>query len=92
MKRRAVVVLLAGLGWLPPAAAHETPAIVTAQLDCASLPPGPARTDCYIALSRIHSQQVEIAAGEARRSRDIARHHKVTGQHRNAKPRAAKQR
>jgi hypothetical protein len=92
MSPRALAVILAGIGWLSPAAAHEGPAIVTAQLDCASLPPGPARTDCYIALSRINQQQVEIAAGEARRSRDIARHHKVTGQHRNAKARAAKQR
>ena len=85
------VALLVGVtAWLSPAAADEAPAIAAAQLECDRLPPGPDRTDCYIALSRINRQQVEIAAGEARRSRDIARHHKVTGRHRNAKPRAEK--
>jgi hypothetical protein len=49
------------------------------QLHCDSLPAGPDRTDCYIALSLINRQQYEIAAGVAQQTRDIARLHRVTG-------------
>lgn len=92
VRRRALVAIFAAMGlWLPPAAAGEARTIATAQLDCNSLPSGPARTDCYIALSRIGRQEFEIAAGAAVRSKDVARHHTVTGRQRNAKPRAAKQ-
>lgn len=92
MRWSAFVVSFVGMAWIPPAAADEALTIETAQLDCASFAPGPARTDCYIALSRIHQQDFEIAAAAARRSRDIARYHRVTGQHRNATSRATKQR
>jgi hypothetical protein len=77
--------------WVSPVTAHEAVLVVTAHVDCKSLAPGPARTDCYIALSRINRQEFDIAEGVARRSKDIARYHKSTGHHSNAKPRAAKQ-
>jgi hypothetical protein len=91
MKRRVLIVIFAAIGWLPPAAADEALTIVTAQLNCASLPAGPDRTDCYIALSRINRQELDIAASAASRSKHIARYHKVTGQHRNPNPRAEKE-
>jgi len=92
MRRRTLVVIFAGtVLWLPAATADEAPAIETAQLDCDSLPPGPDRTDCYIGLARIKRQESAIAAGAAQRAKDVARYHQVTGRHRNAKPRAAKQ-
>ncbi|MGC2317948.1 MAG: hypothetical protein WA615_15870 [Bradyrhizobium sp.] len=50
-----------------------------AQVDCGAIPAGPARTDCYIGLSRIHGGQSGIAAGTARVQSDAARHQQVTG-------------
>jgi hypothetical protein len=92
MRRRALVLILVGMASrVCPVTAHETVLVVTAQLDCKSLAPGPAQTDCYIALSRIHRQEFDIAEGVAHRSKDIARYHKSTGHHSNAKARAAKQ-
>jgi hypothetical protein len=35
------------------------------QVNCETVPAGPARTDCYIGLSRINRQKSEIAAGVA---------------------------
>ena len=90
MRRRTLLVILAGMAvWAPPLAAAEAVMIVTAQLDCASLPAGPSRTDCYIALSRTNRQEFEIAAGAAQRAKDVARYHEVTGQRPTRKPRAA---
>ena len=85
------MVIVGGIALLTPAAADETVTMITAQLDCASLPRGPARTDCYIASNMRNRQEFEIAEGTARRSKDIARHHKAMGLHPNAKPRAARQ-
>jgi hypothetical protein len=50
-----------------------------AQVDCDAVPAGPARTDCYIGLSRIHGGQSGIAAGTARVQSDAARHQQLTG-------------
>jgi hypothetical protein len=36
------------------------------------MPAGPARTDCYIGLSRIYRQKSDIAAGIARQQSDGA--------------------
>ena len=52
-----------------------------AQIDCKTIPAGPARTDCYIGLSRIYRQKSEIAAGEARQQADRAIYRQVTGSH-----------
>jgi hypothetical protein len=87
MRRRAFITLLSGIAvlWLPVARAQQAKMTVTAQLSCDSLPVGPARTDCYIGLSRINRQKSEIAAGAALQKKDIARYHQVTGQHHKTK-------
>jgi len=50
-----------------------------AQVNCEAIPPGPARTDCYIGLSRIARQNSEIAAGVAQQQTDRAIYRSVTG-------------
>jgi hypothetical protein len=55
------------------------PGVATAQVDCRAMPPGPARTDCYIGLSRINRQKSGIAAGVARQRKDLAIFRSVTG-------------
>jgi hypothetical protein len=52
-----------------------------AQIDCKAIPAGPARTDCYIGLSRIYRQKSEIAAGTARQQSDRAIYRQLTGNH-----------
>jgi hypothetical protein len=52
---------------------------VAAQVDCNAIPAGPARTDCYIGLSRIYQGQSDVAAGNARVQADAARLQQVTG-------------
>jgi hypothetical protein len=47
--------------------------------NCEAIPAGPARTDCYIGLSRIYQGQSDIAAGKARVRSDAARYRQVTG-------------
>jgi hypothetical protein len=64
-----------------------------AQVDCEAIPAGPARTDCYIGLSRIQRQESEIAAGVARQQSDAAKLRQVTGKSakgQNAKKKSAK--
>ena len=51
----------------------------TAQTNCEAVPPGPARTDCYIGLSRINRQKSDIAAGVARQRIDRAIYRNVAG-------------
>ena len=59
-----------------------------AQTDCNTVPAGPARTDCYIALSRFHGAQSDLAASKARVQSDTARYRQVTGGSRSrSKPR-----
>jgi hypothetical protein len=48
-----------------------------AQPDCDTMV-GPARTDCYIGLARIHRQKSAIAASVARQQTDAARLYRVT--------------
>ena len=50
-----------------------------AQADCTTIPAGPARTDCYIGLSRLHGAQSDVAASKARVQSDAARYRQVTG-------------
>jgi hypothetical protein len=49
------------------------------QVNCDMLAPGPARTDCYIGLARIHAQQSAIAAGVAQQQTDAANYRRATG-------------
>ena len=53
--------------------------VATAQVNCDTIPAGPARTDCYIGLSRISSQKSEIAASTAQRHTDSSTYQQVTG-------------
>jgi hypothetical protein len=55
------------------------PGLAAAQVDCEAMPAGPARTDCYIGLSRIYRQKSDIAAGIARQQSDRAIYRQVTG-------------
>jgi hypothetical protein len=53
--------------------------VVSALVDCDAVPAGPARTDCYIGLSRIYRGQSDVAASSARVQSDAARLQQVTG-------------
>jgi hypothetical protein len=55
------------------------PGVVSAQVDCNAIPAGPARTDCYIGLSRVYRGQSDVTAGNARVQSDTARYQQVTG-------------
>jgi hypothetical protein len=61
------------------AIAAGTPGVATAQANCETIPAGPDRTDCYIALSRINRQKSELYATIARQQADTARLRQVTG-------------
>jgi hypothetical protein len=63
--------------------------LAMAQVNCAPLPAGPARTDCYIGLSRINRQKSEISAGVAQQQAETAIYRKVTGKRPNKKRRRA---
>ena len=84
MNRRMLSMLLGGTVILLPfiACAQQRATGVMGEVNCDSLPAGPARTDCYIGLSRISRQKVEIAAGVAQQLKDTARYRRVTGQQR----------
>ena len=60
---------------------------VSAQVNCETIPAGPARTDCYIGLSRIGQQKSQIAAGAARQLSNSAKLREATGATRKKKPR-----
>jgi len=53
--------------------------VAEAQVNCETIPAGPARTDCYIGLSRINRQKSEIAAGAAQQQTDSAIYRQITG-------------
>jgi hypothetical protein len=74
--KNATTVLRAGVVW---AAVAGLPVTALAQVDCATIPAGPARTDCYIGLSRIERQKAEISAGVAQQQTDRAIYREVTG-------------
>jgi hypothetical protein len=48
------------------------------QVNCDTFPAGPARTDCYIGLSRINRQKSEISAGVAQEQAETATYRNVT--------------
>jgi hypothetical protein len=92
MKRCKVIAVLGGLAiWLPfVASAQHRATRLVADASCDSFPVGPARTDCYIGLSRINQQKVEISAGVAQQIKNSARYRQVIGQRRNTKTDARK--
>lgn len=63
--------------------------LAIAQVNCETIPAGPARTDCYIGLSRINRQKSEIASGVAQQQAETAIYRKVIGKRPNKKRRRA---
>ena len=61
--------------------------LAMAQANCETFPAGPARTDCYIGLTRINRQESEISAGVAEQQAETAVYRKVTGKRANNKRR-----
>ena len=57
----------------------SVPAIASAQVDCATIPRGPARTDYYLALSQFYQGQSDLAAARARAQSDAAWYRAITG-------------
>jgi len=55
------------------------PAFANAQANCEAIPQGPARTDCYLALSQFYRGQSDLAAAKAREQSDAAWYRAVTG-------------
>ena len=55
------------------------PGVACAQADCEAIPKGPARTDCYLALSQFYWAQSDLAAARARVQSDAAWYRAITG-------------
>jgi hypothetical protein len=47
--------------------------------NCEAVPAGPARTDCYLALSQFYRGQSDLAAAKARVQSDAAWYRAITG-------------
>jgi hypothetical protein len=56
------------------------PGIAHAATTCDSMPKGPERTDCYLALSRSYQAQSDLAAAKARAQADAAWYRAITGE------------
>ena len=55
------------------------PAIANARPNCEAIAPGPARTDCYLALSQYYRAQSDLAADRALAQSDAAWYRAITG-------------
>ena len=55
------------------------PGVASAQANCEGVPRGPARTDCYLALSQFYREQSDLAAARARVQSDAAWYRAITG-------------
>ena len=55
------------------------PAVASAQGNCAAMAHGPARTDCYLALSQFYRAKSDLAAAQARAQSDAAWYRAITG-------------
>ena len=55
------------------------PGVAGAQANCAAMPRGPARTDCYLGLSQFYREQSYLAADRARAQSDAAWYRAITG-------------
>ena len=64
--------------------------VIAADNDCEALPPGPARTDCFILKGRVHGLKSSIAADKARQAGNAAKLETQKGE--EATPDSAKQR
>jgi hypothetical protein len=53
--------------------------VASAQVNCGAMPHGPARTDCYLGLSRLYRGQSNLAAAGARVQSDAAWYRAITG-------------
>jgi hypothetical protein len=53
--------------------------VASAQMSCDAIPHGPARTDCYLALSQFYRGQSDLAAARARAQSDAAWYRAITG-------------
>jgi hypothetical protein len=51
----------------------------SAQVNCDAVSQGPARTDCYLALSQFYRAQSDLAAAGARAQSGAARYREITG-------------
>jgi hypothetical protein len=69
----AIGAIVAGV-WLA-----KSSDLASAKENCQAMSAGPARTDCYIGLSRIHGVQSDVAAGTGRLQSDAARYRQLTG-------------
>ena len=56
------------------------PGIASAGSSCDTMPKGPERTDCYLALSRSYQAQSDLAAAKARAQADAAWYRAITGE------------
>jgi hypothetical protein len=57
----------------------SSPSVASAAESCDGVPPGPARTDCYLALSQFYRGQSDLAAARARAQSDAAWDRAITG-------------
>jgi hypothetical protein len=71
MTRRSASVVAILLASLPGAA--------SAQVNCAAIAYGPARTDCYLALNQFYRAKSDLAAAQARAQSDTAWYRAITG-------------
>jgi hypothetical protein len=62
------VILLAGFS-----------GVASAQVNCDTIPHGPARTDCYLGLSQFYRAQSDLAAARARAQSDAAWYRAIIG-------------
>ena len=55
------------------------PGVANAQANCETIARGPARTDCYLALSQLYRAQSNLAADRALAQSDAAWYRAITG-------------
>ena len=55
--------------------------VASAHVGCDAIPRGPARTDCYLALSQFYRGQSDLVAARARVQSDAAWYRAITGMH-----------
>jgi hypothetical protein len=57
----------------------SVPGLACAQMNCEAIPPGPERTDCYLALAQFYRGQSDLAAARAQAQSDAAWYRAITG-------------
>jgi hypothetical protein len=79
LSRIRIIAAVSGSGAALLAVVASSAGVASAQVDCGTIPAGPARTDCYIGLGRINQQKSQIAASTARQQTDSATYRQLTG-------------